>query len=82
MNKRNQALALLIFIALTGCKPPQRAETAPAVNPGRQEQLHKEFETSTGLGMRLTPGGPAIGIELAPGVVMGMDGQIGVGIGF
>lgn len=62
----------LLFITLMGCDSGTR-EVPPVYDEPSQ------VEDSSGIGM--TYGGK-LGVEIAPGLVMGFDGSIRLGFGF
>lgn len=67
--------------------PPPKPHTLAAVRDHfaayqRQGEQRDGADHGPGLGVRMGASGLAIGFEIAPGVVMGMDGTVGVGVGF
>lgn len=73
MKKIITVLALGLLLA--ACDPVP-SDPSTASTPGENYQT---TDTSSGLGM--TYGG-RLGIEIAPGLVYGFDGSIGLGYGF
>jgi hypothetical protein len=71
--KKLAALALLPMLLLASCDEP-----TPRDNPATP-QVTGETDDSSGLGM--TYGGK-MGLQIAPGLVMGFDGKISPGFGF
>lgn len=71
-------LGLLALIGIATLPPaePRSEPERPAVSRSTERE-----DRRTGLGYRMT-GKPGLGIEIAPGLVYGFDGQIGVGFGF
>jgi hypothetical protein len=65
--------ALAACLTLTACEKP----AAPVPVPQAEEKPQEESQRS-GLGMTYR-GKP--GIEIMPGIVMGFDGEIGLGFG-
>lgn len=77
MNRRQLlcGAAAAAIMLLIGCKEE------PANRPATVRDEAAQLETGPRLGYRVTPQG-GLGIELAPGIVMGFDGRVGVGVGF
>lgn len=75
MKKLSLAAVLAATLGLSACDQP----ATPVPVPLSEQQAQPQERQSGGLGM--TYGGK-LGVELAPGLVLGFDGSIGLGFGF